>query len=136
MWQCTKCGESSEDTFQVCWNCGTSRDGREDPSFARDEAAGEPGRSHQAIAADAVRAEAQAARPAPGGAGRCPHCGGRELIRAVNLGLTAEAGSTGLKYRTFLIFTGTEPVLADLCKGCGTLARMYVQVADREWVTG
>ena len=33
MWKCIKCGEDIEDTFDVCWNCGTSKDGVEDPNF-------------------------------------------------------------------------------------------------------
>jgi hypothetical protein len=33
VWACKKCRESVEDTFEVCWNCGTSKDGVEDPSF-------------------------------------------------------------------------------------------------------
>jgi hypothetical protein len=37
MWQCTRCRETSEDNFDVCWNCGTSKDGTEDPAFARAE---------------------------------------------------------------------------------------------------
>src|SRR5258708_39845010 len=43
MWQCSKCREKVEDTFEVCWNCGTARDGTEDPSFKRadDDSAGQ-----------------------------------------------------------------------------------------------
>jgi uncharacterized protein YbjQ (UPF0145 family) len=37
MWTCPKCGESVEDEFEVCWNCGTGKDGTEDPSFQRAE---------------------------------------------------------------------------------------------------
>ena len=33
MWDCPKCSERIEDTFEVCWNCGTSNDGHEDPDF-------------------------------------------------------------------------------------------------------
>ena len=36
MWKCKKCGERVENAFAVCWNCGTSRDGVEDPSFRRE----------------------------------------------------------------------------------------------------
>jgi len=43
MWQCVKCRETLEDSFDLCWNCGTSRDGTEDPSFGKaDEVALEP----------------------------------------------------------------------------------------------
>ena len=33
MWECQKCHERHEDSFEVCWKCGTSRSGVEDPSF-------------------------------------------------------------------------------------------------------
>lgn len=26
-WKCAACGEQSEPDFEVCWNCGTGRDG-------------------------------------------------------------------------------------------------------------
>jgi hypothetical protein len=35
MWPCLKCREKVADSFDLCWNCGTSRDGTEDPSFRR-----------------------------------------------------------------------------------------------------
>lgn len=62
----------------------------------------------------------------------CPHCGGTDIVSGVRTGQTAEAGSTGLQYQG-LIFTGTEPLLADLCKSCGTVARLWVARADRDW---
>jgi hypothetical protein len=33
MWQCLKCHEEIEGTFDTCWACGTSRDGVENPLF-------------------------------------------------------------------------------------------------------
>lgn len=38
MWTCRKCSEPSDDEFDTCWNCGTSRTGVEDPDFEREEA--------------------------------------------------------------------------------------------------
>jgi hypothetical protein len=37
MWTCRKCRERVDDEFQVCWQCGTSWDGVEDPAFVRTE---------------------------------------------------------------------------------------------------
>lgn len=31
MWLCGKCHESLEDTFEVCWKCGTPRSGDVEP---------------------------------------------------------------------------------------------------------
>lgn len=33
MWTCAKCARKIDPSFEVCWACGTSRDGVEDPSF-------------------------------------------------------------------------------------------------------
>jgi hypothetical protein len=35
MWTCPKCKSKVDGTFEVCWSCGTSPDGEEDPSFTR-----------------------------------------------------------------------------------------------------
>lgn len=35
MWTCPKCDSKVDPSFQVCWNCGTSPDGVEDPSFVK-----------------------------------------------------------------------------------------------------
>ncbi len=34
MWTCPKCGSQVEPSFDVCWSCGTTPEGVEDPSFA------------------------------------------------------------------------------------------------------
>jgi hypothetical protein len=40
MWQCPKCRSHVDDSFEVCWSCGTTPDGIEDPDFVTaDEAA-------------------------------------------------------------------------------------------------
>jgi hypothetical protein len=33
MWTCPKCSTKIDPTFDVCWSCGTSSDGVEDPTF-------------------------------------------------------------------------------------------------------
>jgi hypothetical protein len=40
MWTCPKCREEVEDSFDVCWSCGTTIDGVEDPSFAAADESG------------------------------------------------------------------------------------------------
>src|SRR5262245_36940275 len=52
MWECQKCHERHEDSFAVCWNCGTSADGVEDPNF---ESASEKDSASEAVAAGEPR---------------------------------------------------------------------------------
>jgi hypothetical protein len=40
MWTCVKCGSKIDPVFDVCWNCGTSREGVEDPNFVTADEAG------------------------------------------------------------------------------------------------
>ena len=37
MWECPKCHEIVGDELEVCWNCGTTEDGVEDPHFRHAE---------------------------------------------------------------------------------------------------
>jgi hypothetical protein len=38
MWTCPKCGSKIDPAFEVCWSCGTSADGVEDPTFVAADA--------------------------------------------------------------------------------------------------
>ena len=40
MWDCPKCQAKVDPAFDVCWQCGTSREGVEDPSFVSADNAG------------------------------------------------------------------------------------------------
>jgi hypothetical protein len=40
MWNCAKCGAEVDDGFEVCWSCGTTIDGKLDPTFSRSDAEG------------------------------------------------------------------------------------------------
>jgi hypothetical protein len=33
MWRCPRCQSNVEDSFEVCWSCGTTPEGIEDPTF-------------------------------------------------------------------------------------------------------
>src|SRR5438552_18214341 len=63
MWQCVKCREKVVESFDVCWKCGTSRDGTEDPTF-RAEIDSDP-----VAAADAEEGSRPASSPI-----YCPRC--------------------------------------------------------------
>ena len=38
MWTCPKCATKVDPSFDVCWNCGTTADGVEDPDFVAADA--------------------------------------------------------------------------------------------------
>ena len=40
MWNCPKCKTSVDDEFELCWSCGTSIEGVEDPEFVTADDAG------------------------------------------------------------------------------------------------
>jgi hypothetical protein len=40
MWTCPKCQSKIDPVFAVCWKCGTSREGVEDPNFVTADEAG------------------------------------------------------------------------------------------------
>ncbi len=40
MWTCPKCQSRVDDAFEVCWSCGTTPDGLEDPTFVTADEAG------------------------------------------------------------------------------------------------
>jgi hypothetical protein len=40
MWTCPKCHAKVDPSFEVCWQCGTTPDGVEDPTFVRADDAG------------------------------------------------------------------------------------------------
>ena len=66
----------------------------------------------------------------------CSHCGGTTIVRAVRVGKAADVGDIGLSFKTALVLTGTEPLVADLCDSCGTVVRLYVKEVGKRWHAG
>ena len=64
---------------------------------------------------------------------KCPYCGGSEIVTNIKVGQVADVGNIGLEYKTAMILVGTEPFVADLCNGCGSITRLHVQNTDRKW---
>jgi hypothetical protein len=61
MWKCPRCGEKVDPGFDVCWSCGTTRDGIENPAFVRE---GESARADPPEeGSTAIRADLPAAAP-------------------------------------------------------------------------
>lgn len=101
MWECNKCHEKLEDSFEVCWNCGTSRDVSKDSQSQTDDSAVEP----------LV----------------CSKCGSQEVIPDVRIIDRGHANSRrDLEVELYenpdaLIFKGTHAgtLIASICGRCG-----------------
>ena len=78
MWQCGKCREKVEDGFDVCWNCGTSKAGVDDPEFRKaDEVPPEQLSESVAAALESAADPRHAKPPVPikcPSPMRCPYC--------------------------------------------------------------
>ena len=140
MWECQKCHERGDDSFDVCWKCGTSRDGVEDPAFekAEEDEAGMPRRMppprRRAVAAPTA-GEPHQVREAV-----CSKCGSDRVIPAVRvLDRNGEYPDRGLSVRLdrnpdALIFKGSEVVelKGRVCCRCGVV-EMYAVDAESLW---
>jgi hypothetical protein len=129
VWECSKCHEQHEDSFDICWNCGTDRDGTENTSFRR--ADDEP---PTGIAKESLHPEADnpfALKNCPSWALICPKCGSREVIpdaRIMARGYNLEIQVEVYESPNALIFKGTHArtLRASICGQCGH-AELYVR---------
>jgi Double zinc ribbon len=92
-WNCPKCRSLVDPDFDVCWNCGTTADGVEDPHFVREEDAGTTDadddfdRGDSPMADDEVDSRevlqsrsAERAEPLPDRPMTCTRCGGEMAL--------------------------------------------------------
>jgi hypothetical protein len=66
---------------------------------------------------------------------KCVYCSSANMVRHVKIDQTADAGRIGLAYHTRFLIIGTEPLFADLCDDCGSIARIFIDTPARKWVT-
>ena len=68
MWTCPKCGAKVDPGFEVCWQCGTTAEGVEDPTFVSADDSGPiddpPAPDAPELTVDPSRSAAVAASPA------------------------------------------------------------------------
>lgn len=124
MWECKKCRESVEDTFDVCWKCGTSMEGVEDPSFRPEtDARMTAGVAHAGT--EKMPNEA------------CSKCGSPRVIRNARLmdheGFEAKMVVFGNP--SALIFKSRESseVVGKICCDCGHLELKCLENLDNLW---
>jgi hypothetical protein len=69
----------------------------------------------------------------------CAHCGGGDLVRKIRVVVSVPdsiyGGAVGLQWFKTGLLGGykTAEFVADLCKKCGTISRLYVDDPDRAW---
>ena len=102
MWTGGNCGESVEDGFAVCWKCGTSHSGLEDPGFQPVADGGEIGSAAAATIAN------------PLACARChktlDYVGRKRFHEGTNWGVFGELGELFVKREHFDVY---------MCPRCG-----------------
>jgi ribosomal protein S27AE len=119
VWECNRCHEKLEDSFEVCWNCGILKDGSEDSESQRaeepiDDSAVEP-LGHQIVEGQPTERRV------------CSKCGSQEVIPDVRIIDRGHGNSRrDLEVEVYespdaLIFKGTHAgtLIASICGRCG-----------------
>ena len=115
MWKCAKCQERVEDSFEVCWNCGTSKDGIEDPAFRRAaEREAEALDTIGSTEAEAVQSDEPQENLNPITCARCQqnldYVGTKRFHEGTNWGVLGELGELFLNREHFDVY---------VCPRCG-----------------
>jgi len=56
------------------------------------------------------------------------------MLLGIKVVKSVDTGWVGFFYKAAGPFVGTEPLLADLCQNCGTVARFWVKNSRRRWL--
>jgi hypothetical protein len=64
----------------------------------------------------------------------CPQCGSSDIVSGLEFNQGIEVGPFGLSHKGIAFIRGTEQLHAELCRGCGTIIRLYVNNSKRNWV--
>jgi hypothetical protein len=102
MWACRKCRETIEGSFDVCWRCGTTKEGVEDPDFKAqqegvDERESEPDQASAFKAGKPVVVAAPPAESTPKQSSAVRHLFARCLVWALR-GIALLVAIAGLSY--------------------------------------
>jgi len=81
-WKCGKCGEDVPATMEICWNCGTSQDGVEDPNFVKADTIVPPEVAAEEADGDELHDDPVAVRRTAESRTelRCPRCGSTKVL--------------------------------------------------------
>ncbi len=114
-WTCEKCGECVPETFDVCWKCGTTREGFEDPGFVTERLDADEDVQPEAASESDDHTESKAVS-------HCTKCGSAKIVPDVRLNYNLRHSIRSLP----LIGHGNPDALffkddveADICGDCG-----------------
>jgi hypothetical protein len=114
-WPCPQCHELVPGTFDVCWSCGTSRDGTRDPNFVAEPVD---------LADDVPEGESMGEETVRRGL-QCPRCGSSKIIPGAALcdrgGVFDEVDVVIYGKPDALLFKDRQygRLRADICGACG-----------------
>jgi hypothetical protein len=118
-WNCAQCGESAPGGFDICWNCGTSKDGTPDPDFGKNISVDEATEGWG-------EADTESATPVRRPMRRCSRCDSSKIIPNVRILDRTEYGDSQLRLAIdanpdALIFKDRAygHLTADICGDCG-----------------
>lgn len=112
MWKCTGCHEKIEDSFEICWNCGTTYQGTADPTSQSELDTPSTHSDPDELTQDVLE---------------CPKCRSNKIIPSAEImDSYREYGSSKIRIKVerdpgALIFRGAELVdlRARVCGECG-----------------
>ncbi len=116
-WQCPQCQQSVPGTFDVCWNCGTSRSGIPDADFVKAPLDSPPhGAEEKPAAQEAARRHGR----------QCAKCGSTKIIPKVRVLDQGQHSNGDLQVVVYgnpeaLVFKDRlyGKLTADICGECG-----------------
>lgn len=139
MWKCCKCHEENEESFEVCWSCGTSKDGIESLSFQKvDEIDPSSIKGQPVIVTSTGIAESSSTYPDQQKVELlvCLKCGSSDIIPDVRVFTHVEGFARDLQVEIYenpkaLMFKGsrTGTLTAFICGQCG-YTEMYASNAQ------
>ena len=64
----------------------------------------------------------------------CPECKSTDIAAGIGFSMTTDTGRVGLNCKLLGVFPETAPLLADVCRQCGTVIRFFVRDVHKTWV--
>jgi hypothetical protein len=117
IWSCPNCRQSVPDTFEICWNCGTDREGTADPAFEKLSCETD---------SNEIEETQDVPEPSPQSNIQCSYCGSAKIIPHVQI---VDQGEYSNGFLQVVIYGSPNALIfkdrlygklnARICGGCG-----------------